>query len=100
MEKTLGLFKSTQADDAPLRCDRHSLQEVMTSRLIEAFLQDLDALLDVPQLLAVTLDLVLDVGQLAGRVHLQLFQHALLALAQETVEALEGVADSGTQTLR
>lgn len=96
---TLALFKPTQADEAPLRSDGHSLQEVVSSRLVEAFLQDLDALLDVPQLLAVTLDLVLDIGQLAGRVHLQLFQHALLAHAQETVEALKGVADGGAQTL-
>lgn len=71
----------------------------MSSRLVEALLQDLDALLDVAQLLAVALDLVLDVGQLAGRVHLQLFQHALLTLAQEAVEALECVADGCTQTL-
>lgn len=71
----------------------------MSARLVEALLQDLDALLDVAQLLAVALDLVLDVGQLAGRVHLQLLQHALLALAQEAVEALEGIADGGAQTL-
>lgn len=71
----------------------------MAPRLAQALLQDLDALLDVAQLLAVALDLVLDVGQLAGRVHLQLLQHALLALAQEAVEALEGVADGGPQAL-
>lgn len=71
----------------------------MAPRLVEALLQDLDALLDVAQLLAVALDLVLDVGELAGRVHLQLLQHALLALAQEAVEALEGVADGGPQAL-
>lgn len=71
----------------------------MPFRLVEALLQDLDALLDVAQLLAVALDLVLDVGQLAGRVRLQLLQHALLALAQEAVEALERVADGCAQTL-
>lgn len=70
----------------------------MAPRLVESFLQDLDALLDVTQLLAVALDLVLDVGQLASRVHLQLLQHALLALAQEAVKALKGVADGGPQT--
>lgn len=71
----------------------------MAPCLVKALLQDLDALLDVAQLLAVALDLVLDVGQLAGRVHLQLLQHALLALAQEAVEALKGVADGGPQAL-
>ena len=39
----------------------------MAPALVEALLQDLDALLDVAQLLAVALDLVLDVGQLARR---------------------------------
>lgn len=95
----LGLFQQTRAGEAPLRCDGDSLQEVVSSRLVEALLQDLDALLDVAQLLAVALDLVLDVGQLAGCVHLQLFQHALLALAQEAVEALKGVTDGCAQTL-
>lgn len=71
----------------------------MASRLVEALLQDLDALLDIAQLLAVALDLVLDVSKLAGSVHLQLFQHALLTLAQEAVKALECVADGCTQTL-
>ena len=71
----------------------------MSSRLIEALLQDLDALLDISQLLAVALDLVLDVGQLTGRVHLQLFQHALLTLAQEAVKALKGIANGAAQTL-
>lgn len=71
----------------------------MSSCLVEALLQDLDALLDVTQLLTVALDLVLDVCELAGRVHLQLFQHALLTLTQETVKALKCVADSCTQTL-
>ncbi len=71
----------------------------MSPRLVEALLQDLDALLDITQLLAVALDLVLDVSQLAGRVHLQLFQHALLTLTQEAVKALESVADGRTQTL-
>lgn len=71
----------------------------MSFRLVKALLQDLDALLDVAQLLAVALDLVLNVGQLAGSVHLQLFQHALLALAQEAVKALKCVADGGAQTL-
>lgn len=71
----------------------------MASRLVQALLQDLDALLDVAQLLAVALDLVLDVGQLAGGVHLQLFQHALLTLAEEAVKAFEGVANGRTQTL-
>lgn len=71
----------------------------MSSRLVKALLQDLDALLDVTQLLAIALNLVLDIGQLAGCVHLQLFQHALLTLAQEAVEPLKGVADSRAQTL-
>lgn len=71
----------------------------MSSCLVEALLQDLDALLDVAQLLTVALYLVLDVCELAGRVHLQLFQHALLTLTQETVEALKCIADSCTQTL-
>lgn len=71
----------------------------MPSGLIEALLQDLDALLDVAQLLAVALDLVLDVSQLARRVHLQFFQHALLALPQVAVEALERVTDGGAQAL-
>lgn len=71
----------------------------MASRLVEALLQDLDALLDIAQLLAVALDLVLNVGQLTGGVHLQLFQHAFLALTEEAVKALEGVADGCAQTL-
>lgn len=70
----------------------------MSPRLVEALLQDLDALLDVAQLLAVALDLVLDVRELARRVHLQFFQHALLTLAQEAVQALKGVADGGAET--
>ncbi|KAK0134493.1 hypothetical protein N1851_029901 [Merluccius polli] len=77
----------------------HALQEVMASTLVEALLQDLDALLHVAQLLTVALDFVLDVGQLARRVRLQLFQHALLPLAQEAVQALEGLADGGAQAL-
>lgn len=84
---------------APLGCDRDALQEVVPPRLVEALLQDLDALLDVSQLLTVALDLVLDVGQLAGRVHLQLLQHALLTLAQESMKALERVADCCSQAL-
>lgn len=93
------MFQRAWADGAPLGSDGHALQEVVSARLVEALLQDLDALLDVTQLLAVALDLVLDVGQLAGGVHLQLLQHALLALAQEAVEALKGIADGGAQTL-
>lgn len=71
----------------------------MPSALVKALLQNLDALLDVAQLLAVALDLVLDVGQLARRVHLQLFQHALLALPQVAVEALERITDGSAQAL-
>lgn len=71
----------------------------MAPCLAKALLQDLDALLDVAQLLAVALDLVLDVSELAGRVHLQLLQHTLLALAQEAVEALKGITDGGPQAL-
>lgn len=71
----------------------------MSSRLVEALLQDLDALLDVAQLLTVALDLVLDVGQLAGRVHLQLLQHALLTLAKEAVKAFKCITDGCAQTL-
>lgn len=84
---------------APLLRGGDPLQEVVPSALVQALLQDLDALLDVAQLLAVALDLVLDVGQLARRVHLQLLQHALLALAQVAVEALERVADGRAQAL-
>lgn len=71
----------------------------MAARLVEALLQDLDTLLDVAQLLAVALNLLLDVGQLAGRVHLQLLQHALLPLAKEAVKPLERIPDGCTQTL-
>lgn len=71
----------------------------MSSGLVKALLQNLDALLDVAQLLAVALDLVLDVGQLARRVHLQLFQHALLPLPQVAVEALKRISDGGAQAL-
>lgn len=71
----------------------------MPPGLVEALLQDLDALLHVAQLLAVALDLVLDVGQLACRVHLQLLQHALLALPQVAVEAFERVSDGSAQAL-
>lgn len=71
----------------------------MASRLIEALLQDQDAFLDVAQLLAVALDLMLNVGQLAYRVHLQLLQHALLALSQEPVQAFKRISDGCTQAL-
>lgn len=71
----------------------------MSACLVEALLQDLDTLLDVAQLLTVALDLVLNVGKLAGRIHLQLFQHALLTLTQEAMKALEGVPDGCTKTL-
>ena len=93
------VFAKLGAGEAPLRCDGDSLQEIVPPGLVEALLQDLDALLDVTQLLTVALDLVLDVGELAGRVHLQLLQHGLLTLAQEAVEALESVADGCPQTL-
>lgn len=95
----LNMLYRLRAGGAPLRCDGYSLQEVVSSCLVETLLQDLDALLDITQLLAVALDLVLDVCELAGRVHLQLLQHAFLALAQETVKALERIADGGAQTL-
>ena len=72
----------------------------MAGALAKALLQDLDALLDVAQLLAVALDLVLDVAERARRVHLQLLQHALLTLAQEPVQALERLADGRPQALR
>lgn len=71
----------------------------MSSGLVKTLLQNLDTLLDVAQLLAVALDLVLDVGQLARRVHLQLLQHALLALPQVAVEALECISDGRAQAL-
>ena len=87
------------ADNTPLRCDCYTLQEVVTARLVEALLQDLDPLLHIAQLLAVTLDLVLDVGQLAGRVHLQLFQHALLTLSQEAMKTFKRIPDGCTQAL-
>lgn len=85
--------------EAPLRRDGHTLQEVVPPRLVEPLLQDLDALLDIAELLTVALDLVLDVRELAGRVHLQLLQHALLALAQEAMQALKRIADGCAQTL-
>ena len=72
----------------------------MPPRLVEALLQHLYALLDVAQLLTVPLDLVLDVGELARRVDLQLLQHALLTLAQEPVQALERIADGRAETFR
>lgn len=65
----------------------------MSPRLVESLLQDLNALLDVAQLLAVALDFVLDVRQFTGRVRLQLLQHALLTLAEEAVQALKRVTD-------
>lgn len=71
----------------------------MAARLVQALLQDLDALLDVTQLLTVALDLVLDVGQLAGRVHLQLLQHAFLTLSEVAMEPLKCITDGRTQTL-
>lgn len=95
---SLGIRRGIELE-APFLCGGDPLQEVVPSGLVEALLQDLDALFDVAQLLAVALDLVLDVGQLARGVHLQLFQHALLALPQVAVEALEGVADGSAQAL-
>lgn len=91
--------KKKEKKEAPLRCDCYTLQEVVSPRLIQALLQYLDALLDISQLLTVALDLMLNVGQFAGRVHLQLLQHALLTLAQESMKALKCVTDSCPQTL-
>lgn len=84
---------------APLGGEGHALQEVVASRLVEALLQDADALLDVTQLLAEALDLVLDVGERARRIRLQFLQHGLLALSQEPLQTFKCLADGRTQAL-
>lgn len=71
----------------------------MTAGLTESLLKDLDPFLDVTELLAVALDLVLDISERARRVRLQFLQHALLSLAQEAVQSLECFADCGTKAL-
>lgn len=63
----------------------------------QPLLQDLGPLLHLAQLLAVALHFLLDVGQCAGGVRLQLLQHGFLPLSQKPVQTLEGFADGGPQ---
>lgn len=72
----------------------------MPAGLTEPLLKDLDAFLDVTELLAVALDLLLNVRERACRIRLQFLQRALLPLAQETVQSLKRIADCGTKALR
>ena len=65
--------------------------------LSQPLLQDLRPLLHLAQLLAVALDFLLDVGQRASRVCLQLLQHGLLPLPQQPVQPLERLPDGGPQ---
>lgn len=71
----------------------------MAAGLAQSLLEDLYSFLDVMELLAVPLDLVLDVGKRASRVCLQFFQHALLSLPQEAMQPLEGITDCGAEAL-
>lgn len=69
----------------------------MAVGLGQPLLQDLGPLLHLAQLLAVTLDLLLDVRQRARRVGLQLLQHRLLPLPQQPVQPLKCLPDGGPQ---
>lgn len=71
----------------------------MLVSLGQALLQDLAALLHLAQLLAVALDLLLDVGQCPCRVRLQFLQHRLLPLPQQPVQPLEGLPNGRPQAL-
>lgn len=83
----------------PLRQGGHSSEEGVPVGLSQPLLQDLGTFLHLAQLLAVALDLLLNVGQRAGGVGLQLLQHGFLPLPQESVQPLKGLPDGGPQAL-
>lgn len=91
---------SHTASLVPVWRQGYSFQELVPAGLTESLLKDLDAFLDVTELLAVALDLVLDVRERACRIRLQFLKSALLPLAQETVQSLKRIADCGTKALR